>query len=51
LGWSTVEAVLRNRRGNREIADQTIALARKDYQALSLEAARLTLNAMQKGLR
>jgi uncharacterized protein (DUF2336 family) len=47
LKWSTAEALLRNRHSNHKIPDQIIALARGDYDRLSVATAQRTLRFMQ----
>jgi hypothetical protein len=47
LKWSTAEAILRNRHSNHKISDQVIALARSDYDRLSVATAQRTLRFMK----
>jgi uncharacterized protein (DUF2336 family) len=47
LKWPTAEALLRNRHSNHKIPDQIIALARGDYDRLSVATAQRTLRFMQ----
>jgi len=47
LPWPTVEAILRNRHGNRALSDQVIDLARNDYTRLSVATAQKSLRFLQ----
>jgi uncharacterized protein (DUF2336 family) len=47
LKWSTAEALLRNRHSNHKIPDEILALARGDYDRLSVATAQRTLRFMQ----
>jgi uncharacterized protein (DUF2336 family) len=47
LPWPTVEAILRNRHGNRALSDQIIELARNDYTRLSVSTAQKSLRFLQ----
>jgi uncharacterized protein (DUF2336 family) len=47
LKWPTAEAILRNRHSNHKISDQVIALARSDYDRLSVATAQRTLRFMK----
>ena len=47
LQWPTVEAILRNRHSNHKISDQIIAMARSDYERLSVATAQRTLRFMR----
>jgi uncharacterized protein (DUF2336 family) len=47
LPWPTVEAILRNRHGNRALSDKVIDLARNDYTRLSVATAQKSLRFLQ----
>jgi len=47
LKWPTAEAILRNRHSNHLVPEQIIALARRDYDRLSVATAQRTLRFMQ----
>ncbi len=47
LQWSTVEAILRNRRADQKASEQILGYARKDYEKLSKATAQRTLRFMQ----
>jgi uncharacterized protein (DUF2336 family) len=47
LQWPIVEAILRNRHSSHKISDQIIAMARNDYERLSVATAQRTLRFMQ----
>jgi uncharacterized protein (DUF2336 family) len=47
LKWPTTEAILRNRHSNHAVSEQIIALARSDYDRLTVATAQRTLRFMQ----
>src|SRR5438552_1001054 len=47
LNWPTVESILRNRPVQRQINDQTLAIAERDYKKLSMETAQRTVRFWQ----
>jgi uncharacterized protein (DUF2336 family) len=47
LNWLTVSAILVNRPARHKVAESTLALARKDFDKLSVESARRTLRFWQ----
>ena len=47
LNWPTVESILRNRPVRHKINDETLAVAERDYQGLSMETAQRTIRFWQ----
>lgn len=47
LNWPTTEAILRNRHSNHAVSEQIIAMARSDFERLSVATAQRTLRFMQ----
>jgi hypothetical protein len=47
LNWTTVSAILINRPAQHKVAESTLALARRDFDKLSVESARRTLRFWQ----
>ena len=47
LNWPTVESILRNRPVQRQIDDQSLVVAERDYKKLSMETAQRTVRFWQ----